>query len=339
MARKGKKAAAPKAVREEKLAKASAPERLVAALRERFKDPAAALLMKEGGFAEVTSVCPTGIDVLDRHIIGIGGLPYGQITEVEGEEGTGKTSLLARFMAAAQRDGALVAFTDAETKFVPSWGAIHGLDLGALVQVDAENLEAWQERADYLLTKVPKGKLMIALDSIASLPTKNEYDRTAGGQGEHSRVWTEWGRQFKRKVYERQALVVWLNQPRSKIGVMYGPNETTFGGRWLRHAPLVRLKTMHGQSIKDGDAHVGKYVGIMAQKNQLAPPFRKAKLRLDYATGFNDDWSTLNHAKDMGCIDEKATFIPKNVREARANLGWPVAVAAPEESPALEAVP
>jgi recombination protein RecA len=322
MATKKVKAAAKKARREEKLAKAPAPERLVAALRARFNDPMAALLMREGGFADVSAVCPTGVDVLDRHVIGIGGLPYGQITELEGDAGAGKTTLLARFMGAAQRDGALVAFTDAETKFVPAWGAVQGLDLGALVQVDAEHLEAWQERADYLLGHVPKGKLMLALDSIASLPTKNEMEGKGGGQGEHARVWTEWGRQFKRRVYERQALVVWLNQPRSVIGNMYGPSETTFGGRWLRHAPLVRLKVNHGKSIKDGDVHVGRYVNIMAEKNQLAPPFRKAQLRLSYADGFDDDWATLNHAKDMGCIGKDAAFVPKNVREARANLGW-----------------
>lgn len=318
-----KKTKAAKAARTEaRAAKATPPEKLLAALRGKF-DPGAALLMREGGYAKIEAVCPTGIEVLDRYLLGIEGLPYGQITELYGEESTGKSTLLSVFMAAAQRDGAVVAFGDAETKFNPAWAVLHGLNLADVVQLDCEYLEKWMEKVDFCIDKSPKGKLMIALDSIASLHTKTEYEGKGGGQAEHARVWTEWGRQFKRRVWEKQVLVVWLNQPRSKVGVMYGPSETTFGGRWLRHAPLVRIKVNHGKSIKNGDVHVGKYVNLMTEKNQLASPFRKATLLLNFTEGFDDAWATLNHAKDVGCIDESAFFIPKNVREARVNLGWP----------------
>jgi recombination protein RecA len=297
-------------------------ERTVASLRKHFKSDDVALLMKEGGYAHVDTVSPTGIEVLDRHVIGIGGLPYGRIVELKGDEGAGKTTLLSKFMGAAQADGALVAFRDAEHKFNPAWGIVHGLNVEDLVLLQGETLEDFHLQALHLLHTVPKGPLVIALDSIANVATKREIDEGKEVPAEHARLWPPFLRKASELAARRKALLLFVNQMRSKVGVMYGPTDTTFAGRALKHAYSLRLHVSHGKSINEGGQKPGRYMHVMADKNQLASPFRKATLMLDYLTGFDDGWATLEHAKEMGCIEKDVPFIPKNVAEARANLGW-----------------
>jgi recombination protein RecA len=295
--------------------------RLVGLVRKAIERESAALLMREGGFARVTQVMPTGIGVLDHHVFGIGGLPYGQVVELSGEDGAGKTTLLCRIMAAAQRDGATVAFADAETKFNPDWGKLHGLDLGTLVQLQPDTLEEFFLESQVLVAKAARGPLVIALDSVAMINTERELQEGKEPQpAEHAALWTKWLRVWKKKLAERQALLVLVNQVRDKVGVMYGPKETTFAGRCMRHSCILRLRVNHGKSIKSGEIHVGRYMGVTAFKNQVAPPFRTAQLKLDYLAGFDDAWSTVEHAKEVGCIAKAAGT--DRLAEAEENLGW-----------------
>jgi recombination protein RecA len=302
-----------------------APQRVVDALRKHFKRDDVAILMREGGFAMVRTVCPTGLDVVDRWVVGIGGLPYGRVVQLKGVEASGKTTLLSAMMAAAQRDGALVAFADQEHKFNPAWAEVHGLDVGALVQLQPETLEEFHDQAMYLIDHAPKGPLVVALDSVANCATKRELAEGKDIPAEHAALWTKFLRPATLKLAQRQAILLLVNQPRSLLGNAYGPQETTFAGRALRHSCTVVLDVAHGKGIDadEGGGKSGRYMHVQASKNQVAPPYRKATLRLDYLTGFDDDWSVLDHAKDVGCIAKDAAFIPKNVREARANLGWP----------------
>ena len=307
-------------VRKEPRAPQTPSERLVEALRTRFKSGDVALLMKEGGYARVTAVCPTGIEALDRHVIGIGGLPYGRGVELEGEEGSGKTTLLSKFMAAGQRDGCVVAFADSENKFNPEWGVLHGMDTEAIVQLQSETLEDFHEHALFVLQK--QRQVMIALDSVAAIPTKLELSEGTDIPAEHARLWAKFLRPFGQLVARKQALCVFVNQPRNKIGVMYGNPETTFGGRALKHFYSLRLHVSHGKGVKEEGAHTARYMHVSANKNQLAPPHRKATLKLDYTEGFDDHWATINHAKDVGCLETSKAATEASWREATKNLGW-----------------
>lgn len=287
-----------------------------------FKREDVAIVMTAGGYAKVRNVCPTGIDVIDQHVVGIGGLPYGRIVELKGEESAGKTTILSMFMAAAQRDECLVYLQDSENKFNPEWAAVHGLDASQVVQMQAATLEEFHEQALFAVDR-PGPVPFVGLDSIAQIPTELELQEGKDVPAEHARLWAKFLRPFSQKVARRGALVVFVNQIRMKIGVMYGNPETTFGGKALQYAYTIRLRVSHGKGIKDGNVSVARYMHVSAEKNQVAAPHRHATLKLDYATGFDDDWATLEHAKDVGCIEKEASHIPKNVREARANLGWP----------------
>lgn len=294
-------------------------EKLLAKVREEFGSDSA-LLMREGGFARVTAVCPTGIEVLDRHVIGIGGLPYGRLTELKGDEGSGKTTLLSKVMAAGQKDGCVVAFADAENKFNMEWGALHGMDPGAIVQLQSETLEDFHEHALFVVKN--QKQVMIALDSVAAIPTRLELDEGKDVPAEHARLWTKFLRSFGGLVARNQALVVFVNQPRNKIGVMFGNPETTFAGRALRHAYSLRIHVSHGKTVKEEGEHQARYMHVRADKNQLAPPFRNATLKLSYTEGFDDHWATINHAKEMGCLEASKAATEASWREASANLGW-----------------
>lgn len=294
--------------------------RLVKLMRARFKSEDVALLMGEGGFARVKEVCPTGIEVLDRHVIGIGGLPYGRGVELKGEESSGKTTLLNRFMAAAQKDGCTVALADAEEKFDPSWATLHGVNLAEVVQMRADTLENFQEEAMFIVEK--QKRCMIALDSIASIATKNELVEGKYLPAEHARLWSQFLRPFKQLVREKQALVVFVNQMRMKIGVMFGNPETTFAGNALKHFYSLRLNVSHGKTIKEEGVHQGRYMHVRADKNHMAPPLRSAALKLTYTEGFDEMWSTINYAKDVGCLEAGETVNVERYNEALANLGW-----------------
>lgn len=287
-----------------------------------FKRDDVAIVMTDGGFAKVRAVCPTGIDVMDQHVIGIGGLPYGRLIELKGDESAGKTTLMSMFMAAAQRDDCLVHFCDSENKFNADWAAVHGLKGDQVVQLQAETLEEFHEQAMYAIDR-PGPTPFIGLDSIALMPTNEELRKGRDLPAEHARLWSAFLRPFSQKVARRGALVVFVNQKRMKVGVMFGNPETTFAGHALQHSYTLRLHVSHGKSIKEHEVNVARYMHVRADKNQVAPPHRKATLRLDYSTGFDDDWATLEHAKEVGCIAADTSNIPKHVREARANLGWP----------------
>lgn len=295
------------------------------AFRKKFKreagEPASAIVMTEGGYAKVRSVLPTGIDVVDHHVIGIGGLPYGRIIELKGEESAGKTTLLSKFMAAAQADGCLVHLEDSENKFNPEWAAIHGVKPEDVVQMQAASLEEFHDQAMYAVER-PGPPPFIALDSIAQIPTELELTEGKDVPAEHARLWAKFLRPFSQRLARRQGIMVCVNQIRMKVGVMYGNPETTFGGKALQYAYTIRIKVSHGKGIKEGNVSTARYMHVSAEKNQVAPPHRHATLRLDYQTGFDDDWATLEHAKDVGCIDKGESFIPKHVKEARSNLGW-----------------
>lgn len=306
----------------------TAVRRIVDKIRASFGS-ASALIMSEGGSrSEVTEVIATGIEVLDHHVIGCGGLAAGKLHELFGGEGAGKSALTYAFLAAAQREGGVAALVETEEALSVERAKVFGIDLDQLALIQPEHMEQALEQMAAAMHAIPTGvgPNLLCWDSIAATPTKKEAEdgMEAGAEmGERARMLSRACRVLMPLAAKKRTALLFVNQVRQKIGVLYGDNETTPGGNAVKFHASFRLMLSTGKSIKDGDKHVGKYVNAYARKNRFAEPHRKAELRLDFADGWNDGWSTLNHAKDKKLVpDSYSTRSDKQIAEAREKLGW-----------------
>jgi recombination protein RecA len=287
-------------------------------------DPTAAITLEKGGRAVVKEICPTGSMVLDKHILGVGGLAWGRIYEWAGAESSGKTTLACRIMAEAQKDGAVPVLTDKENKFHTGWAAKHGLSLEDCVEHPSPYVEAYFDEILRLLDKYgTKTKLMFVLDSVPALLPKAYIDGDlddADIPGALGKAWSRGLAKLSPAFLEYQAIFLVINQLRSKIGVKYGPTEDTPAGRALKHYASGRFWVYHGETIKRGEVKIGRYMKVKAFKNNLTGTLEDVVLKMMYETGFDDRWSVLEHAKQMGCIEKEAG--DAKYEEALANLGW-----------------
>jgi len=337
-AKKPKKKRAPRPPKEVAV-ELTVAERAAALLRKEFGgaggENSAASTLALGGRSRVRSVMPTGLSVLDHHVIGIGGLPYGRIVEVYGPESVGKSALEWHLMGAAQRDGALVVFGESEPALAPEWVDTFGVSRKDVVTPDCDVLEVFLREVECLLDKLRgKQKLVVFLDSVDScLPEDavKAHARDKDVPGIMGRAWSEWMRVLAPKVSEKQAILVLVNQVRAKIGNMYGPQETTPGGNAIKFYSSIRLAMSHGQFEKRGTARVGKWARVRAIKNKCTVPMRDAEVLLRFGEGFDDAASTMDFAKEAGCVGRDCT----SLREARLALGWPVDEAAPDVKVAI----
>ncbi len=303
------------------------PGKVVAAVRAAFGKEAALLLGKGGSRSEVSECIPTGIDVVDRYLLGVGGLPVGRIVELYSQEGAGKTSFLLAALAGAQREGGVAILAETEQALSTERAAVMGVDLDALVLLQPGHMEELLVQVETAVLSVPKsaGPILVGWDSVAATPTKKEVEEGLEGgaaMGERARILSLAMRKLPNLVSERRCCLVLINQIRDKLGVVFGDRTTTPGGHAVKFAASIRLQLFSGAAVKSKEGHTGKDVTFLVQKNRLAPPFRKAKVRLDYATGWNDSWSTLEHAKNLELIAEDARG-KEALEEARRKLGWP----------------
>jgi len=319
-ASKKKTAAAP--------ASSSAAKQVRDAIRAKLGKDAARLLggdLIDG--AHVTSI-PTGIDVLDHYVLGVGGLPRGRIIEVSGDEGTGKTTFMYTCIAAVQRFGGVGVLLDAEHTFDGARAKVLGVQSpDEIVICQPQHLEELLEVADATLAGLEGNPVPIVAvwDSLAASPPKAEMELGLIGQarvGERARVLSQGMRTLVRRVRRQQLVLVIINQVRDNIGVMFGPKTTTPGGHGVKHAADIRVQLYGGSAVKEGEIHVGKDVTFASIKNRFVPPHRKAKVRLYYDEGWSNDWSTLNLAKDRGHIAKDAKG-PTAIIKARKELGFP----------------
>jgi len=300
-------------------AKALTPKQLVASLNRRFDDKAATLMDEsEAGTQDVFS---TGLAVLDRHVIGIGGLPWGRIIEVSGREGGGKSTLAAKFMAGAQKDGGVAVLLDAERTFEPSWARLHGVDIESLVWVRPDHM--FQDGEGGALERVEaiaqrQRKAFIVLDSVSALKTHAEVDGGISadqGVAEIARHWSRGLRILTEILAKSQSTLMLINQVRSTIGG-YGPSTDTSGGNAIKFYTSLRLKVWPYRP-KDATEPYAR-IGVEAIKNKLARPWRKADLRLNFDEGFDERWNVLNHAKEVKAVPPRC----QSFKEAAAKLGW-----------------
>jgi recombination protein RecA len=308
------------------------PGRLALALTKRLGKDSTFLMRDKRRLGRRDDIVPTGMKVLDHHVLGVGGLVRGRIYEVFGDESAGKTTLLNKIMAGWTLDGGAVYFQDAEVKYDEDWAQLHGVDPEKVLMTQTQGLEEWHGAVIEALEGVTRSdKLLVALDSVAALAPKKVVESDIEKQGEpglEARAWAKFFKVAPRLLAEKGATMVLINQVRSKIGVMFGNPETTPGGKALKHHASVRLKVNPGFQIKEGENTVARGLIVSAVKNQLAKPFQKGEFRLRFAEGFDEAWSVLEYAKKVGCIAKAAKADdPEAVAEAIANLGWDSGVA------------
>lgn len=315
----------------EKKDKRTLTERMRDALREEMNDQGAATTLGDGGYSSVREVLPTKLDVLDNWCLSIGGLPYGRIIELSGAEDVGKSSLVNHLMWAAQQDGAVASLGDAERKVQPNWVDVFKVDRDAVLLLPARTIEEYLQEVTITIRKFgKKHKIAFFLDSIATTQPQKAIDEDlteAEVPGAMAAAWSRGLRALNPILSESKAILILVNQLRSKIGVLFGPKEETACGKAIKYYTSLRIGMNHGKAVKHGDRHVAKWVGIHPFKNHLGPNHRGAKILLNFENGFDDARSTLMHAKEMGCVDAKC----QSVKEARKNLGWERDAEAPDE--------
>jgi recombination protein RecA len=249
----------------------------------------------------------TGSIRLDR-ALGIGGLPRGRIIEMFGPEASGKTTMALSAIASCQRDGGIAAFVDAEHALDPSWARTLGVDIDRLLVSQPDNGEQALEIAE---TLVRSGAVdLVVVDSVAALTPKAEIEGEMGEMqvGLQARLMSKAMRKLTGHISKTSCSLIFINQIRYKIGVMFGSPETTTGGNALKYYASVRLDIRRTGAVKNGDEVSGSKVRVRVVKNKLAPPFRDAELEILYGQGLG--WSTelLDLATETGIVEKAGAW-------------------------------
>jgi recombination protein RecA len=253
-------------------------------------------------------VIPTGIFDVDQYVCGVGGLPKGRVVEMYGPESGGKTTMLLRVIAEAQKAGGFCAFIDAEHAFDPKWARTNGVNTDDLYVTQPDNGEQALEVTEML---VESGAFaVVGIDSVAALVPRAELEGEMGDShmGLQARLMSQALRKLTGKVSKTGTMLVFINQVRDKIGVMFGSPETTTGGRALKFYASVRLDIRRIGQVKDGDTIIGSRVKIKGAKNKVAAPFVEAEIDLLYDRGFDHIGNVLERAVEFGVAEKSGSW-------------------------------
>lgn len=285
--------------------KSQALEQTLKQIEKQFGKGSVMKLGDEGDYS--LSVIPSGSLALDI-ALGIGGYPRGRIIEVYGPESSGKTTLTLHAMASAQRNGGTVAFIDAEHALDPVYAKNLGVDLNNLVLSQPDTGEQALDIAEAL---IKSGAIdLLVIDSVAALVPEQEIagDMSANHVGLQARMMSQAMRKMSGVISKSNAVAIFINQIREKVGIMFGNPETTPGGRALKFFSSVRLEIRRAEAIKSGSELVGIRSNVKVVKSKVAPPLKNALIDIMYGKGISRSGEILDLSVEAGFIDKSGAW-------------------------------
>jgi recombination protein RecA len=283
---------------------------LETALAQIEKDYGREAIMKLGERAAKIKVetIPTGVLALDL-ALGVGGLPRGRITEIYGPEASGKTTIALQTAAQAQKLGGAAAYIDAEHALDPHYAKSLGVEVENLLIAQPDSGEEALEITERLVRSSALD--IIVVDSVAALVPKAEIEGEMGDQhvGLQARLMSQALRKLTASISRSRTSLVFINQIRHKIGVMFGNPETTTGGLALKFYASARLDIRRIENIKDGDVVVGSRVRVKVVKNKMAPPYRTAEFEMIYGKGASREGCLLDMGVESGLLEKSGSWI------------------------------
>lgn len=280
-------------------------EEITAAVTKRFGKGSVFTL--NGDSLEAVPVIPTGSPSLDS-ALGVMGYPRGRIIELFGQESSGKTSLALLAVAQAQLAGGIVAYIDAEHALDPQHAQRIGVDIDSLLLSQPECAEDALNLVDFYLREHMVD--LVVIDSVAALVPKVELEGAIGDShmGLHARIMSQTMRKINASASDTDCAILFINQTRQKIGVVFGNPETTTGGNALKFYSTVRLQVSRGKTLKVKEESVGIIINVKVVKNKVAPPFKKAEAYLFFNRGFDPVYECLNSWVDAGLVEKSGTW-------------------------------
>lgn len=281
----------------------------LAQVDKKFGKGAAMRLSDKGSMkVETFSTGSLAIDIAT----GVGGLPRGRIIEIYGPESSGKTTMTLHAVASAQKNGGVAVFIDAEHALDPDYAEALGVDTDRLIVSQPDNGEDALNIAE---TFINSGAVdLVVIDSVAALVPKSELEGNIGDSsvGVQARMMSQALRKITAAVNNTKSTVIFINQLREKIGVMFGSPETTTGGKALKFYASMRLDIRRITTLKDGDTAVGNRTKVKIVKNKVAPPFKIAETDIIYGTGFSRTGDIIDLGVEHGIIAKSGAWFSYN---------------------------
>ena len=270
----------------------------------------------------VVEAVPTGSLGLDI-ALGVGGVPKGRIVEIYGPESSGKTTVALHMVAEVQKRGGIAGFIDAEHALDPVYAKNIGVDIDNLYISQPDNGEQALEITE---TMVRSGSVdIVIVDSVAALVPKAEIEGDMGDShvGLHARLMSQALRKLTAAISRSNCVVIFINQLREKVGVMFGNPETTTGGRALKFYASVRLDVRRTETLKQGGEMVGNHVKVKVVKNKVAPPFKQAEFDIMFGTGISREGEILDLASECNVVNKSGAWYSYNgerIGQGRENV-------------------